>query len=54
MLADNAVDGSSGCAEVVAADVTITGNSNLSVNCTGYGLPAVNSLPTTSRVALVE
>jgi Flp pilus assembly protein TadG len=53
-LAGSAEDGSSGCAEVIAADVTITGNSELSANCTGYGLPTVNSLPVTSRISLVE
>ncbi len=53
-LAGNSTDGSSGCAEVVAFDVRITGNSSLSSNCTGYGLPTINSLPASSRVVLVE
>jgi len=53
-LAGNASDGSSGCAEVVAYDITITGNTTLSTNCGTFGLPTINSAPTSSRVALVE
>ncbi|MDR3531360.1 MAG: hypothetical protein P4L90_12510, partial [Rhodopila sp.] len=49
----NAVDGSTGCAEVVASTVTLSGNANLAANCSQYGLPTYGSL-TTNSVALVQ
>ena len=44
-FAGTPVDGSSGCAQVIAETVTISGNVNLSSNCSSYGLATYGSLP---------
>ena len=44
-FAGTPVDGSSGCAQVIAETVTISGNVNLSSNCSSFGLPTYGSLP---------
>ena len=55
-ISGNATDGTGGCGEVIANDITLSGNADTTVapNCGSYGLPTINSLPSTSRVALVE
>jgi Flp pilus assembly protein TadG len=52
-ISGTATDGSSGCAEVVAQTITLTGNAAFSTNCSSYGLPVINSLQTTTT-ALVR
>jgi Flp pilus assembly protein TadG len=42
-FAGNATDGASGCGEVVAYDVTLTGNAQFASNCLTYGLPTIPS-----------
>ena len=46
----NAADGSTGCAEVVAQSVNLSGNANLAANCGSYGLPTYGSVPTATLV----
>lgn len=55
-ISGNATDGTGGCGEVIANDITLSGDADTTVapNCSSYGLPTINSLPSTSRVALVE
>jgi Flp pilus assembly protein TadG len=55
-VSGTASDGTSGCGEVVANDITLSGTSDTTVapNCSAYGLDPINSLPATSYVALVE
>ena len=42
--------GGTGCTQVVADTVTFTGNSNMSLNCDGYGITPIG----TQIAALVE
>ena len=46
----SAAEGSSGCAEVVAQSVTLSGSVNLASNCSTYGLRPYGSMPTASLV----
>jgi hypothetical protein len=46
----NAAEGSTGCAEVVAQTVNLSGNVNLAANCSSYGLKPYGSLPTATLV----
>lgn len=46
--------GSSGCAELIAGSLTLSGSANFSGNCSSYGAPGYGSVPGTSSVALVQ
>jgi hypothetical protein len=46
----SAAEGSSGCAEVVAQSVSLSGSVNLAANCSSYGLKPYGSLPTATLV----
>jgi hypothetical protein len=46
----SAAEGSSGCAEVVAQSVTLSGSVNLAANCSTYGLRPYGSMPTATLV----
>jgi Flp pilus assembly protein TadG len=50
----NAGDGDSGCSEVIAGRITISGDSRLSSNCTSYGTMNFGSMPSTTSIALVQ
>jgi Flp pilus assembly protein TadG len=55
-VSGNATDGTSGCGEMVANTITLSGNNDTTVapNCDAYGLSTIHSLPATSYVSLVE
>jgi Flp pilus assembly protein TadG len=55
-ISGTATDGTAGCGEIVANDITLSGTANTTVapNCDNYGLPTIYGLPATSYVALVE
>jgi Flp pilus assembly protein TadG len=53
-LSGNATSGSSGCSEVIADTLTISGNMDLAANCSNYDLLKYGSLPNTTTIGLVE
>jgi hypothetical protein len=48
----SATNSSSGCSEVIAADISVSGASDLGANCAAYGTVGFGSLP--SSAVLVE
>jgi Flp pilus assembly protein TadG len=55
-ISGTASDNTSGCGEIIANDITLSGTNDTTVapNCSAYGLDPIYSLPATSYVALVE
>jgi hypothetical protein len=51
-FAGTPVDGSSGCAQVIAETITLSGDVKLASSCTSYGLPAFGSLAQSGQLAL--
>ena len=44
-------DGSTGCAELIAKTITLSGSANLAANCSQYGTQTFGSATTTTTVA---
>ena len=54
VFSGSASDGSSGCAELIAKTITMSGSVSLSSNCSTYGLPTFSSTPSTQVAKLVQ